>query len=154
MLTIERENRDVSYYRNLEKEARLTQVFIRWCQINKWRYRINPTDSSLNKKGSDVTICKNGRHLEIDLKGCMYKYGNVALSYKRSYDNIHWFSTLDTKITNCYVFIDELDNIYSIALDDIKLIFDDLHKTEVDKSKAGHYQKCILIPKDYLQMLN
>lgn len=149
----ERKLRDNSYAENLLKEQRITQVFIRWCQINGWRYRINPTDSSLNKKGSDVTVSKNGKHLEIDLKGCMYKYENVALSYKRSYDNIHWFSTLDNKITTNYVFIDELDNIYSIALDDIKLIFDDLHKTEVDKSKAGHYQKCVLIPKDYMIIL-
>ena len=156
MLAIERENRDVSYYRNLEKEQKLTETFIKWCKNNHVRYRINPTDSSKNLLGSDITIRYNNKTYEVDLKGCQYRYDTVALSYSRSYDGIHWADCLakSNKITDLYVFIDELDNIYGITREEVIFRFDDYRKSEAAKENAGHHNKVIIIPKDELRILS
>lgn len=155
MLAIERENRDVSYYRNLEKEKKLTETFINWCKNNHIRYRINPTDSSKNLLGSDVTIKYNDRIYEVDLKGTQYRYDTVALSYSRSYDGIRWEDCLtkSNKITDLYIFIDELDNIYGITREEVIFRFDDYKKSEASKENAGHHNKVIIIPKDELRIL-
>ena len=151
----ERSLRDESYEENLSYERHITEVFIRWCKINGFRYRINPTDSSFNLLGSDVTIKKGNIKYEVDLKGCRHKYNTVALSYERRYDGITWRQIFnDKKITDLYVFIDELDNIYGITKDEILFRFDFFKKTTVDKQTAGHFQKCILIPKEELKLLN
>lgn len=151
----EKSHRDDSYSANLRKEARITDIYCKWCKEHGKQFRINPTDTEMNRKGSDITVYgEGGRKSEIDLKGCQNKYANVCLSYERSYDSIHWFSTLDGKITTSYVFIDELDNIYSISMYELKLLFDTFKKTEVSPKTGGHWQRCILIPKTMLHKLS
>ena len=151
----ERKQRENSYYNNLKKEERITKVFIQWCKDNHYRYRVNPTDTSANLLGSDITIQKSGIKYEVDLKGCQYKYNTVALSYQRSYDGHTWKDCLSskTKITDLYVFIDELNNIYGITRDEILFRFNKYHKTNGSLENCGHYQKLILIPKDDLMTM-
>lgn len=155
MLVYERLLRDKSYAENLKKENKLTETFINWCKNNHIRYRINPTDSSKNLLGSDVTIKYNNRIYEVDLKGTQYRYDTVALSYSRSYDGIRWEDCLtkSNKITDVYIFIDELDNIYGITREEVIFRFDDYKKSEASKENAGHHNKVIIIPKDELRIL-
>lgn len=151
----ERKWRNSSYQTNLAKEQKITEIFIKWCKRNHYRFRINPTDSSANLLGSDVTISKSGSHYEIDIKGFRSSYDTVALSYERSLDGIHWTKLFNSnKITTHYVFIDpETEDIYCISYENVKFIFDDCEKVEVSAQTAGHYQKIIKIPIEYLSFL-
>lgn len=144
--TFERSTRDESYAKNLAKEARVTKVYCDYLTTNGIEYTVNPTDSEMNKMGSDITIF-NGRKCEIDLKGCENKYSTVCLSYERSYDGKSWYNTIDNRITSAYVFIDEWNNIYSISKAEVFANFDKYKKTEVNPENGGHWQRSMLIPK-------
>lgn len=155
MLIYERLLRDKSYSGNLQKEARITQMFIEWCRKNHIRYRINPTDSQLNCDGSDVSVNINGEHWEVDIKGTSAAFDTCCLSYERSYDGVHYWDCLfnSKKNTTLYIFIEEDGDIYGITRDEILFRFPDYKKTTAKPDKAGHWQKCILIPKSELRML-
>lgn len=144
----ERKWRNQSYAANLAKEQKITEIFIKWCKRNHYRYRVNQTDSSLNLLGSDVTISKFGNHYEVDIKGFRAGYTNVPLSYERSLDNIHWTKIFNgKKITDYYCFICiETEEVYFISKDEILLNFDSYKKTTADAQNAGHWQKLLLIP--------
>lgn len=151
----ERKWRNQSYQVNLAKEQKITQIFIEWCKRNHYRYRVNPTDSSANLLGSDVTLSKSGNHYECDLKGFQSSYDTVALSYERSLDGIHWTKIFNNnKITTHYIFIDpNTEDIYCISYENVKLLFDECEKREVSDKTAGHHQKIIKIPIEYLSFL-
>lgn len=145
----EQNSRHKSYETNLAKEAKITQVFLQWCDENKYLYKVNPTDSLENRKGCDVEIANTitGIRMKVDLKGCQNKYDNICLSYERSYDGEHWFSTLNNRTTSVYIFIDEDDNMLAIRKTDVLANLDNYKKVIVSPKTAGHYNKCILIPK-------
>lgn len=149
--TFERNTRDASYEANLSKEAKITKVFTDWCDKNGWAYRINPTDSELNLRGSDITIGNKttGRRLHIDLKGCMSRFPTVALSYERSYDGVHWNKVFDSsKVTNyyCFICVDSGD-IGFLSKDEIVANLANYKKTESKPGTSGHYQRLVLIDK-------
>ena len=152
--TFERNTRDASYGVNLDKEARITKVYCDWCDKHGISYEVNPADSKMNCLGCDVTV-NNGHKAYIDIKGCVSRYDTVCLTYERSYDGKNWRPVLNEhKITSAYVFIDELDNIYSISMHELKEAFDSFKKTTASPDKAGHWQRVILIPKYMLHALN
>lgn len=148
MLAIERENRDVSYYRNLEKEQKLTEMFIKWCKENGWRYKVNKTDDPRNLCGEDVYIRKGDRTASIDIKGFRAGYTNVPLSYERKYGNQPWHKIFNKhKITTHYAFVCiDTGEVYFIRYDDVLFNFDEWEKTETTADKAGHAQKILLLP--------
>lgn len=153
--TFEQNSRDKSYEANLAKEKRITDVFLKWCDANKYAYKVNPTNSKENRKGSDVEIGNTltGIRMKVDLKGCQNKYANICLSYERSYDGEHWFDTLNNRTTSVYIFIDEADNIYMIRKSEVLANLDNYKKVTVSPKSAGHYQHGVLIPKSELHIL-
>ena len=159
--TFERSTRDTSYERNLVKEERLTEVFINWCKINGISYKVNPTDSTENKAGCDIEIWGSSGNandinnkMYIDLKGCQNKYANICLSYERSYDGKRWFSTLNNRTTTDYVFIDEFDNMLWLPKDELVQNIQNFKTVNVSPSTAGHWQRCVLIPKCGMREFN
>lgn len=144
----ERKCRDSSYEANLSKEKKITETFIKWCKCNRYRYRINPTDSFKNCIGEDAYISKHGVSASVDIKGFHTGYENVPLTYERSLDNIHWTKIFNgKKITDYYCFICiETEEVYFISKDEILLNFDSYKKTTADAKNAGHWQKLLLIP--------
>lgn len=151
----EQNSRHKSYEANLVKEAKITQVFLNWCDNNNWLYQVNPTNTKENCQGCDVAIGNTltGIRMKVDLKGCQNKFDNVCLSYERSYDGESWFNTLNNRTTSVYIFIDEYDNILAIRKADVLANLDNYKKVTVSPNTAGHYNKCILIPKASLQVL-
>ena len=151
----EQNSRHKSYEANLAKEAKITQVFLRWCDENKWAYKLNPTNTKENCQGCDVEIGNTltGIRMKVDLKGCVNKYDNICLSYERSYDGEHWFNTLNNRTTSAYVFIDEDNNIYAITKKDVLANLNNYKHVNVSPKTAGHFQHAVLIPKASLQVL-
>lgn len=146
--------RHQSYNENLIKEKFNYKRFIEYLNFYGWSWEINPENSEKNCHGSDITITKDGKTYEVDLKGCQSKYDTVALSYQRSYDGVNWFSTLkETKITDWFVFVDELGNLYKIDFKEVLVNINSYKKSTASKNKAGHFNKVLLIDKDCLERL-
>jgi len=151
----ERKNRDKSYQQNLVKEQINLDLFIKLIIPKlKCNYQINPTDSSDNLLGSDIKLISDKGSINVDLKGFVDDYQNVVLSTNRSYDNKTWYSTIDNRNTDLYVFVDPNKEIF-LALPKKKLIslLPTLRTKFIEPTTAGHYQRICFIPKSELVKL-
>jgi hypothetical protein len=152
---------------NLDKEREELKRFINYLKFypgffETYYYEVNPANSSKNLMGSDITLYGPRDAVEVDLKGFDSKYKTVALTVQRSDDDVVWRDALsEKKITDSFVFIDELGNMYGMSMIAArKLAKDALDKkpnaykiTEVPAETAGHYQKALIIPLKDLEPL-
>lgn len=149
------------YNVNLDKERDELRRFIYFIKFYNFfdypRYKINPTNSLKNIMGSDITLYDfEGNTTEIDLKGFNSNYKTVALTVKRSDDNVVWRDALSNKkITDEFVFIDELGNMYGLMMDKAReFCKNNTYKVvDVPAETAGHYQKAMIIPLKDLEPL-
>lgn len=145
---------------NLDKEREELKRFINFIKFYDFfeclAYEVNPANSSKNLMGSDITLYGPYNGMEVDLKGFNSDYKTVALTVQRSDDNISWRDALSNKkITDEFVFIDELGNMYGLTMDKARELYkNNTYKVvDVPAETAGHYQKAMIIPLKELEHL-